>query len=200
MKLIFLLHAMVNNTGIVGNSWSFIVSGIKHIIPLGWDHILFITGLFLSTRNPAKLIKLATAFTIAHSVTLILCAMHLIPSRPELIEPVIGLTIAMVGLQNILKESKSHVSYVIVFTFGLIHGCGFASALSESGIPENYFYSSLICFNIGIEIAQIVIILTLYLISKLWKDEKQYSRIVVTPLSVVIIAAGIFLTTQRLIN
>jgi hypothetical protein len=196
-----LLHAVVNaDQGIVGNSWSFIFSGIRHIIPLGWDHILFIMGLFLSTRSLNKIIRLATAFTVAHSLTLILCATQLLPSRPQMIEPIIGLTIAMVGVQNILGEKNSKVSYLIVFIFGLIHGCGFASALGESGIPEKYFYSSLVCFNIGIELAQIAIIGLLYLICKLWTNEIQYKKFVVTPVSLIIIAAGIFLTTERLIH
>jgi hypothetical protein len=195
-----ILHVTVNDTGIVGNSWSFILSGIKHIIPLGWDHILFLTGLFLSTRHLRKIVRLATAFTVAHSITLILCASQLLPSKPQLIEPIIGLTIALIGLQNLIGEKNNKVSYLILFVFGLIHGCGFATALGESGIPQNYFYSSLISFNIGIELAQIAIIAVMYFATRIIKNEIHYKKFVTTPVSLIILAAGIFLTTERLVN
>ena len=192
-------HALVaDNAGVIGNSWSFILSGISHIIPSGFDHILFIVGLFLTTRNLRSILLLATSFTLAHSITLILSATGYLPSYPQIIEPIIGLSIVMIGLQAFMSDFNSGSSYLIVFVFGLIHGCGFATALAETGIPEKYFYSSLICFNLGIELAQVIIILFLYLIFRLWRNEKQFQKIIVRPVSLLIALSGMILTAGRI--
>lgn len=194
-------HAVVyayNWNGAVNATSDYFLLGIKHIIPLGYDHILFMIGLFLSEKNIKKILWMATAFTVAHTVTLILCAVKILPSHPEIIEPVIGLSIAAIGLENLVSGNRNKVNYILVFIFGLIHGCGFATALSESGIPEQFFFSSLISFNLGIEFAQVFIILTCFLIVRLFEGNINYRRYVVIPVSIFIFISGIIMMSERL--
>lgn len=194
-------HAVVYEStvnGAVRSSVDYWILGIQHILPFGLDHLLFIAGLFLSSRKLKDLLLYATAFTIAHSLTLILSAVQIIAIDNEIIEPIIALSIAAVGVENVMQNGRKANKYFLIFIFGLIHGCGFAGALAETGIPENFFYSSLIAFNLGIETAQIGFILICFLLLKFVKDERKYRRLVVIPVSMLIFTIGITLTILRL--
>ena len=196
-------HAVVYEhtwNGAVNATTDYFLLGIKHILPLGIDHVIFIVGLFLSNRRLKSVLLLATAFTVAHTITLILSALNYLPANPDIVEPIIGVCIAAIGLENIIRKDNARVSYLLVFLFGLVHGCGFATALADSGIPENYFYSTLISFNIGIEVAQVSLILFCFLIFRLWKNEQTYRRLVVIPLSVVIMIVGMSFAIQRVVE
>jgi len=135
--------------------------GIDHII-FGWDHLLFVLGLTLLVSR-RQILGVATAFTAAHSITLALAAFGLLtlPIRP--VEILIAASIVLLGLE-IMRKQKGHKSlaterpYLIGFLIGLIHGCGFASALSEIGLPKGTELLALLLFNIGVELGQFAVI------------------------------------------
>ena len=197
--------------------------GFEHIIPNGFDHILFIVSLYLLSPKLKNVLWQATAFTIAHTLTLILSMRGLIIAPPAIIEPIIALSIFFVALENVFSYHQLALSddqannrnseltvknssllkrrIALVFLFGLVHGMGFASSLNEIGLPPNAFFSSLITFNIGVELGQVTIILLCYFAFGRWFSEKTWyqSRIVV-PISVCIAIIAGFWTVQRLIG
>jgi hypothetical protein len=161
----------------------FVKEGILHILD-GTDHLLFILMLLIpsvlsyaETKNGLKkslisLLKIVTTFSVAHSVTLFIAGMGLYTPNSMIIESGIALSIFIVALLNLLQK-YSHVSYGIVFAFGLIHGFGFANVLEIAGVKESLsFIVALFGFNIGVEIGQIsVILLTLPLLFFIMKQQ-----------------------------
>ena len=178
----------------------FFVLGILHIIPKGLDHILFIFGLFLFSSSLNKLIKQITIFTIAHSITLIFVSLSLIKINPQIVEPIIALSIVYVGLENIFKNYiKEYMRYVVILFFGLLHGLGFALVLSDIGYTSSKLFLNLISFNIGIEIAQILIILFLYLLIAIKFAKNKYYRITFQiPSSILIASVGLYWFIERI--
>ena len=177
----------------------YLVLGFKHILPLGFDHILFVLSLFLLSPKLKPIILQSTAFTIAHSVTLCLAAYNVISPSPKIIEPLIALSILYVALENIFSPKLKPSRIGIVFLFGLVHGLGFAGALAEMGLPRNAYFISLITFNIGVELGQLSIILAAWFLMAKWFAAKPFyrSRIVI-PLSVIIAGIAAFWTIQRI--
>tara|TARA_B100001094_G_scaffold207753_1_gene201637 strand:+ start:5710 stop:6660 length:951 start_codon:yes stop_codon:yes gene_type:complete len=138
--------------------------GISHLLD-GLDHILFIFGLLFCISGFVNLIKTITAFTIAHSITLGLTVLEIINIPQGTVEALIALTIVYLAIE--IKQNKGNIksSWIMAFSFGLLHGLGFASALIDIGIDNNKLILSLLFFNIGIEFAQIALIpIPLYLI------------------------------------
>ena len=178
----------------------FFVLGIQHIIPKGLDHILFIFGLFLFSSSLNKLIKQITIFTIAHSITLIFVSLSLIKINPQIVEPIIALSIVYVGLENIFKNYiKEYMRYVVILFFGLLHGLGFALVLSDIGYRSSKLFLNLISFNIGIEVAQISIILFLYLLVAIKFANNKYYRIAFQiPSSILIASIGLYWFIERI--
>ena len=178
----------------------FFVLGIQHIIPKGLDHILFIFGLFLFSSSLNKLIKQITIFTIAHSITLIFVSLSLIKINPQIVEPIIALSIVYVGLENIFKNYiKEYMRYVVILFFGLLHGLGFALVLSDIGFRSSKLFINLISFNIGIEVAQISIILFLYLLIAIKFANNKYYRIAFQiPSSILIASIGLYWFIERI--
>ena len=173
--------------------------GYKHILPLGLDHILFVLSLFLLSPKLKPLLLQATAFTIAHSVTLGLAMYHVINPSSHLIEPLIALSIMYVALENIFYPQLKPSRIVVVFIFGLIHGLGFAGALNQMGLPQNAFLLSLGMFNIGVELGQMTVILVAYyLLAKRYGEKNYYRARIVIPLSLVIASISGFWTIQRI--
>lgn len=179
---------------------NFFVLGIQHIIPKGLDHILFIFGLFLFSSSLNKLIKQITIFTIAHSITLIFVSLSLIKINPQIVEPIIALSIVYVGLENIFKNYiKEYMRYVVILFFGLLHGLGFALVLSDIGFRSSKLFINLISFNIGIEVAQISIILILYLLVAIkFATNKYYRNAFQIPSSVLIASIGLYWFIERI--
>jgi hydrogenase/urease accessory protein HupE len=133
--------------------------GIEHIL-LGLDHLLFVLALILITRGTWMLVKTVTAFTIAHSVTLALATLGYVnvPSAP--VEAVIALSIVFVAVEIIhLRQGHESLTarapWIVAFAFGLLHGLGFAGALSEVGLPPDHVPVALLFFNLGVEIGQL---------------------------------------------
>ncbi len=183
---------------------TYIVSGFEHILPKGLDHILFILGIFLLSSRIRPLLWQVTMFTIAHTITLGLSINGYIELPANIVEPLIALSIAFIGIENILSPKLHKSRLVVVFLFGLLHGMGFASVLVDFGMPENDFALALISFNVGVEIAQVVIILVAYLILGYWfrhklANEQQYRQIIVIPGSLFVAIIGLYWTYDRIV-
>ena len=142
---------------------TFTVLGIEHIL-LGLDHLLFVLGLLLIVgQRWGLLFKTITAFTLAHSVTLALATLGFVHVPQAPVEAVIALSIMFVACEIIhQRQGQSGLTerwpWVVAFAFGLLHGFGFAGALSEVGLPQNHIPAALFFFNVGVEIGQIAFI------------------------------------------
>ncbi len=175
--------------------------GYLHILPLGFDHILFILSLFLLSPKLKPVLWQATAFTVAHSITLGLAIYQIITPPTKIIEPLIAISIMYVALENIFSPRLKASRIAVVFLFGLVHGMGFAGALGQIGLPKKDYLLSLVMFNAGVELGQITIILLAYfLIAKWFGDKPYYRKAIVIPLSVLIAATAGFWTVERLMG
>jgi hypothetical protein len=173
--------------------------GYKHILPLGFDHILFILSLFLLSPKLKPVLWQATAFTLAHSVTLGLTMYHVISPPSSIIEPVIAISIMYVALENIFSPKLKASRIGVVFIFGLVHGMGFAGALGHLGLPKDAYLTCLVMFNLGVELGQLTVILTAYFLLARWFGDKPYYRKrIVIPLSAIIAVIALYWTIQRL--
>lgn len=173
--------------------------GYTHILPLGLDHILFVLSLYLLSPKLKPVLYQATAFTVAHSVTLGLSMYHVIKPPANIVEPVIALSIMYVALENIFSPKLKKSRIGIVFLFGLVHGMGFASALGQLGLPQNSYLTSILMFNLGVEFGQLTVIISAYLLFGKWFGNKPwYRKGIVIPLSVIIAIIAAFWTVQRL--
>ena len=173
--------------------------GMKHIIPDGLDHILFVVGLCLLSTKFKAILWQATAFTVAHTITLALSMKNIIVAPPAIVEPIIALSIMFVAIENILFTELKPWRVVIVFLFGLIHGLGFASALNEIGLPRNKFLTSILSFNIGVEIGQIIVIAGVFALLVIPFGKKPWSRkAIVWPLSAFIALIAAWWTIERI--
>jgi hypothetical protein len=172
--------------------------GFAHILPMGLDHVLFILGLFFLNPRLKTVIWQATAFTVAHCITLGLAVYGVIHPISSIIEPIIALSILFLAIENILYNELKWWRILVVFGFGLIHGCGFASALTEVGLPEKNYLLALGTFNIGVELGQVAVILFAWLLVGKWFSEKiWYRKRIVIPISVCIGCVALFWTIER---
>ena len=175
--------------------------GYTHILPNGFDHILFVLGLFLLNPRLKSVISQATAFTVAHSITLGLAMRGIITPISSIVEPIIALSIVFVAIENIYTSKLKPWRIVIVFLFGLIHGLGFASALRELSLPKTDFFTSIIMFNVGVELGQITIIVAAYLLVGHWfKNKTWYRKRIVIPISLVIAFIAFYWTIERVFD
>jgi hydrogenase/urease accessory protein HupE len=129
--------------------------GVKHIF-LGYDHIAFLLAL-LFVRRFTDLLKIVTAFTVAHTITLALAVLQIVRLPPQLVEIGISITIMYVAAENLVTGQPAY-RWLLTFGFGLVHGFGFASVLRELGLPSGGLARSLLSFNLGVEAGQIVIV------------------------------------------
>jgi hypothetical protein len=172
--------------------------GYKHILPLGLDHILFVLSLFLLNPKLKPILWQATAFTVAHTITLGLAMYGVIKPPTNIVEPVIALSIMYVALENIFSNKLRASRIGIVFLFGLIHGMGFASALTSLGLPKNAYLESLLMFNLGVELGQVTVILAAFFLLGLPFGKKPYYRkAIVIPLSIGIAIVAAYWTVER---
>jgi hypothetical protein len=179
----------------------YIRQGFLHVIPLGFDHILFILSIFLLNSNVKSMLIQCTVFTLAHSLTLGLTAAGYIMPDTKIVEPVIALSILFTAVENIVHHRVNAWRLVVIFVFGLIHGMGFANALRDIGLPDAHFVAALLSFNIGVEIGQVAVILAAWLLLAKWFGQKEwyYTRIVY-PLSSCIASVALYWTIERVIN
>jgi hydrogenase/urease accessory protein HupE len=136
--------------------------GVEHIL-LGVDHLLFVLALLLVTDGTLRLVKTVTAFTVAHSITLALATLGFVhvPSAP--VEAVIALSIVFVAAEIVRARRgaaglTARSPWIVAFAFGLLHGFGFAGALSEIGLPQGQIPLALLLFNVGVEAGQLVFV------------------------------------------
>ena len=177
----------------------YVGAGFDHIIPNGLDHILFVFGLFLFSTRMRPLLWQITMFTIAHSITLALAMTGLLELPARVVEPLIALSIAYVGVENVWHRRLHRSRLLLVFAFGLLHGLGFASVLADFGMPERAFATALIAFNIGVELGQLVVVALGYLALGIWFGRRpDYRRWVVIPGSLSIAMIGLYWTWERL--
>lgn len=179
--------------------WFYLKLGVQHIVPFGIDHILFVVALCLLNTKVRTILWQATAFTVAHSITLALSMKAIITLPSDVVEPLIALSIVFVAVENILMDQLKAWRVLVVFMFGLIHGLGFAAALNEIGLPRNKFFTSIISFNAGVEIGQIIVITLVFLLLILPFGQKPwYKKRIVYPLSMLIALIAAYWTVQRL--
>jgi hydrogenase/urease accessory protein HupE len=183
--------------GVLAVVKKFIPAGIHHIL-IGPDHLLFLVGLLLLGGTVRQLLMVVTSFTVAHSITLSLAALNLVTPPARLIEPAIALSIVYVGADNILAKGGRDVRVWIAFTFGFIHGFGFANVLREMDLPTRALGWSLFSFNFGVEVGQLlVVILVASALAALRQRSEWAGRHLAFAGSVVVIAAGTFWFVQR---
>ena len=176
---------------------TFIPSGVRHIL-IGPDHILFLVGLLLLGGTWMALVKIVTAFTIGHSLTLSLAALNIVTPPERIIEPAIALSIIFVGADNLVRGTGRDVRAWVALVFGLVHGFGFANVLREFGLPTEALGWSLFSFNVGVEIGQLAIVLlvaTALAFIRRRSDVAGYR--VARAGSVVVIAAGAYWFVER---
>jgi hydrogenase/urease accessory protein HupE len=132
--------------------------GFTHIVPTGLDHILFVLGLFLLSRRTREVLLQVTAFTLAHSVTLGLSLYGLVSAPASIVEPLIALSVAYVGVENLMTRQLHPWRVAVVFAFGLLHGMGFAEALADLRLSPSSLVAALVSFNVGVEAGQLTVI------------------------------------------
>ena len=176
---------------------TFIPSGTHHIL-IGPDHILFLIGLLLLGGSWGALVRIVTAFTIGHSITLSLAALDLVTPPPSIIEPAIALSIVFVGADNLVRGDGRDLRAWVALVFGLVHGFGFANVLREFGLPREALGWSLFSFNFGVEIGQLMVVL---LVSSLLAAIRRHNQLLGSRVafagSIVVIAAGTYWFVQR---
>lgn len=197
------------------NPWyqflEFLKHGIWHIW-IGFDHILFLIALLLPAVLRRELnswapvnnfnqsfwdvFKIVTAFTLAHSITLSLAALHIIELPSRLVESAIACSVILAALNNIVPAFKGG-RWLIAFLFGLVHGFGFASVLMDLGLPKDTLLATLVSFNIGVEVGQLAIVSAFlpfaYMIRKSW----LYQQVTLTLGSLAIIVIASIWFTER---
>ena len=199
------------------NAADFLVLGLEHIFG-GPDHLLFLVGLLLAAglcgrgrearprglgQGLRYLLKVVTAFTVAHSLTLMGAALGLVSLPPRVVEPAIALSIVYVGLENLLLGDPRR-RWLIAGLFGLVHGFGFAYILGEVGLPRSGLILSLVSFNLGVEAGQIALVALLFPLLHLlaqWRHPRwSYRLVLLRGGSVIIVGAGLFWLVQRVLS
>ncbi len=185
--------------GVITVVRQFVWEGIHHIF-IGPDHILFIVGLLLLGGTLGQLLKIITAFTISHSITLVLATLNILSPPARVIEPAIALSIVFVGAHSLWGgKGKRDLRLIFAFCFGFIHGFGFANVLREMDLPRAALGWSLFSFNAGVEIGQACIVLTVApMLALLYRCDATLARRLVAASSFGVIFAGSFWLVQRL--
>ena len=139
-------------------------------------------------------------FTVAHTITLGLTMNGVIALPANIVEPLIALSIAYIGIENIFARTLHRSRLLLVFCFGLLHGMGFASVLQDFGMPDDAFVTALISFNVGVELGQLAIITLAFLAVGLWFANKAwYRQVIVMTSSAAIAVIGLYWTWDRIV-
>ena len=168
----------------------------------GTDHILFVLSLLLVFTSIGRTLKLITLFTLSHSLSIILAGTDVLTLSGSVVEPIIALSIAYVAMTTVFFK---HIAFfgsfrnkaITVFVFGLFHGLGFAGLLKEIAVPEEHFLSSLLFFNVGIEIGQIVIIALALPVIYAFRGQKWYPAAVKVA-AVLLSFVGVYWMVERI--
>lgn len=173
--------------------------GFEHVIPLGFDHILFMVSIYFLASDVRAVVVSCSVFTLAHSLSLgITAGGHYIPD-PAWVEPIVAFSIVVTALANIVRIGSGANRLVAIFFFGLIHGMGFARALQEVGLPKGSFLPALLSFNVGVELGQLVVIFAVYVGVVRWFSEKPWYRSrIVMPASSIMACIALYWTIERI--
>ncbi|MBI1776908.1 MAG: HupE/UreJ family protein [Proteobacteria bacterium] len=181
---------------------SYVGLGIEHVLT-GYDHIAFILAMLLWARRPWPVVKIVTAFTLAHSTTLALATLGILEISPSIVEPLIAVTIVIAAAENFRSRAIDR-KWLYALVLGLIHGFGFAGALKEVGLPGSAIPLSLATFNIGVEFGQLAIVaVAMPVLAALDRliaaadAQPQRSATVVYAASAVIAALGLYWIVER---
>ena len=189
----------------------YVKNGFVHIVPKGLDHILFVLGLFFYAARWQPLLGQVTLFTLAHSLTLFLASTGYIVVSPTLIEPMIAASIIYIAYENIRRQRMNAIRILVIFLFGLLHGLGFASVLSDimiddsmpsaGGFANGKFILSLISFNIGVELGQLAVLAPAFLLfGVIANNALWYRKLIALPASYLIGAIGAWMLFTRVIT
>ncbi|MAN24183.1 MAG: hypothetical protein CME10_07950 [Gemmatimonadetes bacterium] len=171
--------------------------GIEHIF-IGYDHIMFLLALIIVGGRLRDMVKIVSAFTVAHSITLCLAALEIVSLPGKWIEAAIALSIAYVAVENLFLKQLTH-RWLLTFGFGLIHGFGFANVLRELGLPAKGLAVSLFSFNVGVELGQVAIVGIVFPVI-VWLSHQVYQRRVVDGLSLFILLFGLGWLIERIFD
>lgn len=149
-------------------AWAYLVLGVEHILG-GIDHLFFVLALLLIVHGGMRIIATVTAFTVAHSITLVSASMGWVQVPGPPVEAIIALSIVFVSAEVIHGQRgnpglTARAPWLVAFSFGLLHGFGFAGALAEVGLPQNAIPVALLMFNLGVEIGQILFVVAMMVI------------------------------------
>jgi len=169
--------------------------GIEHILT-GYDHLLFLLALLLRGGRLLSLLKIITAFTVAHSITLALAVLGVVTIPGRVIEPAIAASIVWVALENLLRRDAPSQRWLVSFVFGLVHGFGFASAIEPLALPPARLALALLGFNLGVEAGQAFVVM-LILPLLLWMRGRSWEPRVVRAASIGVAAVGLAWLVQR---
>jgi hydrogenase/urease accessory protein HupE len=183
------------------SSWSsigdFVFLGIEHILT-GYDHIAFLIGLIVIGLTIREVLKVITAFTVAHSITLLLAALQVVRLDSRFVESVIALSICYIALENLFRKEVRY-RWLITFCFGLVHGFGFASALQELIVGKTNLVLSVVSFNIGVETGQLMIFFVLLPLMYIMKQRMNFRK-VTAAVSCAIFLLGFTWLVERLFD
>jgi hypothetical protein len=162
---------VVESEGRAGIAWAYFVLGVEHILG-GIDHLLFVLALLLIVRGTTRIIATITAFTVAHSVTLVAATLGWLSVPGPPVEAIIALSIVFVAAEVIHgRQGKpgltARAPWVVAFSFGLLHGLGFAGALAEVGLPQIAIPIALLTFNVGVEVGQLIFVAAVLVVGAL---------------------------------
>ena len=197
------LETLNESNSLFKNAKDFMVLGIEHII-FGFDHVLFVLSLVLVISSYREIFTMVSIFTIAHSLTFILAGTQFLSISSKIVEPMIAFSIAYVAITSVFFQhinflNNKYNKFVVIFIFGLFHGLGFAGVFSDLFIPIDQYIFSLLFFNIGIELGQILIlILILPLLIVFKKKNENLYTIFIGILTGFISALAIFWIIQRI--
>ncbi|MEM9968183.1 MAG: HupE/UreJ family protein [Pseudomonadota bacterium] len=187
--------------GITRTGWqtfvAYIPVGFDHILPKGLDHILFVLGLFFLSTRLGPLVWQISSFTLAHTVTLALGAAGIVTIPAEIVEPLIAASIIYVAIENLFTSGLNPWRPVVVFGFGLLHGLGFASVLTDVGMPAGQFIPALLGFNIGVEFGQLMVLAFAFVLVGWAIKRDWYRQRIAMPASCAIAAVGAYWFVER---
>jgi hydrogenase/urease accessory protein HupE len=181
-----------------GSGAGFFRLGVEHILT-GYDHLLFLLALLLRGGRLLSLLKIITAFTVAHSITLALAVLGVVTIPARIVEPAIAASIVWVALENLLRKDAPPHRWLVSFCFGLVHGFGFASAIEPLKLPAGRLALALLGFNLGVETGQaFVVVLLLPLL--LWMRGSAWEPRIVRAASLGVAAFGLVWLVERLVS
>ncbi|MDQ2989803.1 MAG: HupE/UreJ family protein, partial [Pseudomonadota bacterium] len=194
--------------------FDYVKHGVWHIW-IGFDHILFLLSLLLPAvlvwrerrwhgrdtfrASAFEVLKIVTAFTLAHSITLTLATLGVVALPSRFVESAIALSVVVAALNNVWPVITRRLA-VLAFTFGLIHGFGFASVLLDLGLPKSALLLSLVGFNVGVEVGQLAIVALFLPLAFLAKNHAFYRKLVLVGGSSVIVAISMVWLVERALN